>query len=161
HLGIDPGYLSRILLRFKKRRLVIQRPSKHDARQRTLALTSLGARTFGELDARAREDVRRMLARLSPAARPRLLEAMHTIESLLGPGAQPKVPYLLRPHQPGDIGWVVQRHGELYAQEYGWNEQFEALVAKIGADFIEHFDPRRERSWIAEREGERVGCVFL
>jgi DNA-binding MarR family transcriptional regulator/N-acetylglutamate synthase-like GNAT family acetyltransferase len=160
-LGIDAGYLSRILLRFKERRLVTKKPSRNDARQRPLALTPLGTRTFGDLDARAREAVRRMLAKVSGADRPRLIEAMHTIESLLAPGAEPKVPYLLRPHQPGDMGWVVQRHGEIYAQEYGWNERFEGLVAEIVAKFIEHFDPERERSWIAEREGERVGCVFL
>jgi len=86
---------------------------------------------------------------------------MQTIETLLGPRPEPKVPYLLRPHQPGDMGWVIHRHGALYAQEYGWDETFEALVAEIGAKFIREFDPKRERCWIAEREGEIVGSVFL
>jgi DNA-binding MarR family transcriptional regulator/GNAT superfamily N-acetyltransferase len=160
-LGIDAGYLSRILLRFKKRRFVTQKPSSSDARQRPLSLTALGARTFGELDARARTAVEQMLARVAGGDRPRVIEAMQTIESLLGPRAEPKVPYLLRPHQPGDMGWVVQRHGEIYAEEYGWNERFEGLVAEVVAKFIEHLDLERERCWIAEREGERVGCVFL
>jgi DNA-binding MarR family transcriptional regulator/GNAT superfamily N-acetyltransferase len=160
-LGIDAGYLSRILLRFKEQRLVTQRPSKSDARQRPLALTALGARTFDDLDARATEAVQRMLARVPGGDRPRLIEAMHTMESLLGPRAEPKVPYLLRPHQSGDMGWVVQRHGEIYAEEHGWNERFEGLVAEVVARFIKHFDRERERCWIAEREGERAGCVFL
>lgn len=160
-LDLDPGYLSRILLRFKQRRLITQKPSKEDARQRLLSLTATGRRIFDELDTRASREIRQMLARLSEAEQLRVVEAMLAIESLLGHRAEPKVSYLLRPHQPGDIGWVVQRHGELYAREYGWNEQFEALVARIAAQFIESFDPQRERSWIAEREGERVGCVFL
>lgn len=160
-LGIDPGYLSRILLRFEKRRLVVRTSSIKDARQRPLALTALGARTFGALDARASEEVRGMLAQVSRTDRLRLTEAMQTIEALLGPAKPPALPYVVRSQRPGDIGWVIQRHGELYAREYGWNERFEALVAKIACAFVENFDPRRERAFIAERDGENVGCVFL
>jgi DNA-binding MarR family transcriptional regulator len=164
-LAIDPGYLSRILLRLKKRRLVVQKSSKTDARQRPLALTSSGARTFGDLDTRARGEVHRLLEKVSAADRPRLIQAMQTIESLLGAQAEPAKPpttaYVLRSHRPGDLGWIVQRHGEIYHQEYGWTEEFEGLVAKIVAELIERFDPRRERVWIAERSGERVGSVAL
>jgi DNA-binding MarR family transcriptional regulator/GNAT superfamily N-acetyltransferase len=160
-LRIDPGYLSRILVRLKKRRLVVQTSSKDDARQRPLALSARGTKAIAGLDARANDEVRRMLAAVSEADRPRLTEAMRTIEALLRPGPAPKVPYILRPHRSGDIGWMVQRHGEIYAREYGWNEEFEALVATIGARFLDKLEPRRERAWIAERDGERVGCVFL
>ena len=98
---------------------------------------------------------------LAVANRIRLVQAMHAIETLLGAAPEPKVPYILRPHQPGDMGWVVHRHGVLYAQEYGYDEQFEALVAEIAAKFIQHFDSKRERCWIAEKEGAIVGSVFL
>ncbi|HEV8581899.1 MAG TPA: bifunctional helix-turn-helix transcriptional regulator/GNAT family N-acetyltransferase [Thermoanaerobaculia bacterium] len=160
-LGLDPGYLSRTLQRFRQRRLITQKASPEDGRQRLLSLTALGRRTFEDLDARASQEIQQMLARLSMTDQQRVVEAMRTIEGRLGERDEPKVPYFLRPHRPGDLGWVVQRHGELYAEEYGWNEEFEALVARIAAQFIERLDPRRERCWIAEREGERVGCVFL
>ncbi len=159
-LGLDAGYLSRILLRFRGQRLLTQEPAA-DRRQRLLSLSPLGRRTFADLDRRAAEDVQRMLTTIAPGERRRLVEAMAAVESLLGPRPEPRVSYLLRPHQPGDIGWVVSRHGALYAEEYGWNEEFEALVARIGAEFLAAFDPRRERCWIAERQGEPVGSVLL
>lgn len=160
-LGLDPGYLSRILRGFKKRNLVDRALSEIDRRQSHLSLTARGRKTFAPLDGRSGDEVASMLGKLSAVDQGRLIEAMHTIEGLLGQRAEPKVPYLLRPHQSGDMGWVVHRHGVLYAQEYGWNEQFEALVAEIVAKFIKEFDPKRERCWIAEREGEIVGSVFL
>jgi DNA-binding MarR family transcriptional regulator/GNAT superfamily N-acetyltransferase len=160
-LAIDPGYLSRILLRLKKRRLVVQKSSKTDARRRPLALTRTGERTFVDLDARARGEVHRLLEKVSAADRPRLTQAMQMIESLLGSRSEPANAYVLRSPRPGDLGWIVQRHGEIYHQEYGWNEQFEGMVAKIAAELIERFDPRLERVWIAERSGERVGSVAL
>jgi DNA-binding MarR family transcriptional regulator/GNAT superfamily N-acetyltransferase len=160
-LGLDAGYLSRILRGFKKRGLVTKMPSKADGRQSLLSLTARGRKTFAPLNTRSSDEVAAMLRKLPAVEQSRLIEAMHTIEELLGGRPEPKVPYLLRPHQPGDMGWVVHRHGVLYAQEYGWNEQFEALVAEIAAKFIKEFDPKLERCWIAEREHEIVGSVFL
>ena len=161
HLGLDPGYLSRILRKFGKRGWVAKTASPADGRQSLLALTAKGRDTFAPLDARSREEVGKMLGVLSTAGQNRLVEAMLAIEQLLGAQPESKTPYILRPHQPGDIGWVIHRHGVLYAQEYGYDEHFEALVAEIAAKFIQHFDPRRERCWIAEKDGEIVGCVFL
>ncbi len=161
-LGLDAGYLSRILRGFQRRGLIEKTPSQADGRETLLSLTKKGQRTFAPLDARSSAEIRALVGRLSPDGQTRLVEAMRTIESLLG-GADPEhqTPFLLRPHQPGDMGWVVHRHGVLYAQEYGWDERFEALVAEIVARFIQNFDPKRERCWIAERDGEIVGSVFL
>ena len=160
-LGLDAGYLSRILRNFGKKGLVEKRPSKSDGRQSLLRLTKKGQKEFAELNARQDAEVGAMLNKLSPDQQSRLLESMQTIQALLGGQPEPKVPYILRPHHPGDMGWVVHRHGVLYSQEYGWDEHFEALVAQIVADFISNHDPKRERCWIAEREGEIVGSVFL
>jgi DNA-binding MarR family transcriptional regulator/GNAT superfamily N-acetyltransferase len=160
-LGLDPGYLSRILRGFQVRGLVEKLPSDRDARQSLLALTAKGKEVFAALDARSSQQVSQMLAALSPEKRQRLLQGMRAIEDVLNPCSQPTTPYLLRPHQPGDMGWVVHRHGALYSQEYGYDEHFEALVAGIVAKFIQHFDPESERCWIAERDGEIVGSVFL
>ena len=160
-LDLDPGYLSRILRRFETRRLVGKRASTTDGRQSLLSLTPRGRKVFAPLNARSHREVAAMLGPLSATEQRHLLSAMETIERLLGDRPTPQVPYLLRPHQPGDMGWVIHRHGVLYAQEYGWDERFEALVAEIAARFIQHFDPQRERCWIAERAGEIVGSVFL
>lgn len=160
-LGLDPGYLSRILRGFKKRGMMGKTPSKADRRQSHLSLTARGRKTLAPLNARSGDEVAAMLSKLPPAEQRRLIEAMHTIEGLLGGRPEPKAPYLLRLHQPGDMGWVVHRHGALYAQEYGWDETFEALVAEIVAKFIKELDPKRERCWIVERDGEIVGSVFL
>lgn len=162
-LGLDPGYLSRILSKFEKRGLVSKSASQSDGRQSLLHLTARGRKTFATLDARQSAEVASMLRVMPHAGQPRLIQAMRTIETSLGAGseADTKTPYILRSHQPGDMGWVVHRHGVLYAQEYGYDEQFEALVAEIVANFIQHFDPRGERCWIAEREGEIVGSVLV
>jgi len=160
-LGLDAGYLSRLLRGLERRRLISRERSKSDARQSLLSLTAAGRRTFATLDTRSSAEVRAMLAKLSDVGQRRLVEAMRDVERLLGAAPEPKLPYLLRPHRPGDMGWVVHRHAALYAQEYGWDERFEALVAKIVAKFIDNFDPQRERCWIAERDGEIVGSVFL
>ena len=160
-LGVDPGYLSRILRGFKRRGLISKTRSVADGRQSHLSLTARGRTAFAPLDRRAHDEIRAMLGDLSEGDQQRLVQAMETIETLLGPRREPKVPYLLRPHQPGDMGWVIHRHGALYAREYAWDETFEALVAEIAAKFIRGFDPKRERCWIAEREGEIVGSVFL
>jgi len=161
YLGLDAGYLSRMLRGFQNRGLLAKSPSKADRRQTLLHLTKRGRQAFAVLDKRARKEVGALLGALSTAEQDRLLEACQTIEQLLGARPEPKTPYLLRPHQPGDMGWVVHRHGALYAQEYGWDERFEALVADIVAKFIRELDPKRERCWIAERDGEVVGSIFL
>jgi len=160
-LGLDAGYLSRILRGFERIGLIDRQASDIDARRSILRLTEQGREAFAPLDARSQEDIGAMLGGLSEPEQARLVEAMELVERLLGQRGEPRVPYILRPHRPGDMGWVVHRHGVLYAREYGWDERFEALVASIVADFIEQFDPRRERCWIAERGGEPVGSVFL
>ena len=160
-LGLDPGYLSRILARLGRRGLIDKVRSETDGRRRLLSLTSEGKDAFSLLDARSREEVAEMLGELSEGDQRRLLEAMWTIESVLTRGFKFSEPFFLRQHEPGDMGWVVHRHGVLYAREYGWDEHFEALVARIVADFIDKYDPAKERCWIAEMGGERVGCVFV
>ena len=160
-LALDAGYLSRILRGFERRRLIRRTPSKADRRQSHLSLTERGRAAFAPLNVRSRADIGAMLDRLGPGEQRRLIEAMQTIEGFLGAPAESRAAYVLRPHQPGDMGWVVHRHGALYGQEYGWDEQFEALVAGVVAKFIQNFDPKCERCWIAEKDGEIVGSVFL
>ena len=160
-LGLDPGYLSRILTRFERRGLVDRARSETDGRRRILSLTPEGEEAFSLLDERSREEVAEMLAEISEGDQRRLLEAMRNIESILSKSFKFSEPFILRPHEPGDMGWVVHRHGVLYAQEYGWDERFEALVAQIVADFVNNHDPAKERCWIAEMGRERIGCVFL
>jgi DNA-binding MarR family transcriptional regulator/GNAT superfamily N-acetyltransferase len=160
-LGLDPGYLSRILTGFEKDSLIDKRESSKDTRLTLLALTRKGRQAFEPLNARSDEQVKEILSKLSPAKQADLLHSMQTIESLLGPGIASKKAYVLRQHRPGDMGWVVWRHGLLYSQEYGYDERFEALVAEIVAEFVEKFDPARDRCWIAEKDGENAGSVFL
>jgi DNA-binding MarR family transcriptional regulator/predicted N-acetyltransferase YhbS len=163
-LGLDAGYLSRILHRFQEQSLIEKETSKSDGRQSFLQLSRKGRSAFAPLEARSQCEVRAMLGKLSGAGQKSLLEAMRSIERLLSSqkaAAAANAPYLLRFHQPGDMGWVVHRHGVLYAQEYGYDERFEALVAEIVAHFIQHFDSKRERCWIAEKDGEIVGSVFV
>jgi DNA-binding MarR family transcriptional regulator/GNAT superfamily N-acetyltransferase len=163
-LGLDAGYLSRILRRFESRGFVGRRPSPADARQSLLHLTRKGRAVFGPLEARAKGEVEALLQRITASDRRNVIDAMSTIEHVLGAPREETVraaPYLLRAHQPGDMGWVIHRHGALYAKEWGYNEEFEALVARICADFLDHFDPSGERCWIAERDGAIVGSVFL
>ncbi len=160
-LDLDPGYLSRILRGFARAGLLEKHPSPRDSRQRLLSLTDRGRAAFAPLDTASRAQIAAVLAELAPAERRRLVEAMRAVSGLLGDPGQRAEPYLLRPHGPGDMGWVVARHGALYAQEYGWDATFEALVAEIVAGFLRNFDPARERCWIAERNGENVGSVFL
>jgi len=163
-LAIDAGYLSRMLSDFEKRGLVEKRISQVDGRQSLLQLTKAGFEAFAPLDARAQEEVRNWLAPLTLTRQDTLVDAMRNIEAIFGGeslSASEASAYLLRPHQPGDMGWVVHRHGVLYAQEYGWDEHFEALVAGIVAEFIQRYDQKRERCWIAEKDGEIVGSVFL
>ncbi|GEJ57510.1 bifunctional helix-turn-helix transcriptional regulator/GNAT family N-acetyltransferase [Anaeromyxobacter diazotrophicus] len=162
-LDLDAGYLSRLLRGFGRRGLVKRTRSKGDGREVLLDLTAAGRRAFASLNARSEEEVGAMLAALPDGQQDHLIHSLSTIERLLddAKGRAARAPYLLRAHQPGDIGWVVSRHGAIYAQEYRWDLTFEALVARIAADFIDRFEPSREACWIAERDGVNVGCVFL
>lgn len=160
-LGLDAGYLSRILKKFEARGLLDRAPSRRDARQSVLELTAAGRAAFKPLDEASQAEFTAMLEKLTAEQRERLLAAMATIRTLLEEGTEPEPPFILRPHRPGDIGWVISRQAALYHREYGWDESFEALVAEIGAEFLKSFDPERENCWIAERNGEVVGSVFL
>jgi DNA-binding MarR family transcriptional regulator/GNAT superfamily N-acetyltransferase len=160
-LDLDAGYLSRILGAFERRGLVARARSSTDGRRSHFSLTVKGRRAFASLDRGARAHVATLLADRSAEEHQRLVSAMQTIESVLGKRPELDRSYQVRPHRPGDIGWVVQRHGALYAQEYGWDETFEGFVAEIAGHFLQKHDPARERCWIAERNGESVGCVFV
>src|SRR5215469_10262374 len=185
-LGLDRGYLSRMLQGFRKRGWITTTPSRADRRRVLLSLTNKGRKVFLPLDRRSSEEVRAMLAQLSDSEQQRLLEAMHAIQEILGHHSRHELltaerrgvvsgtqreraaapsgdesSYILRPPRPGDMGWVVERHGELYRQEYHYDERFEALVAEIVAEFVENFDARHERSWISEKNGQRMGTIFL
>ncbi|WP_309083163.1 helix-turn-helix domain-containing GNAT family N-acetyltransferase [Chelativorans sp.] len=160
-LGLDAGYLSRMLKRFEQRGFLKRRPLAQDARQSRLVLTEVGRRAFEPLNRASRDQVARLLTPLASTEREKLVSAMATVERLLGSPPEPKVPYVLRPLRVGDLGWIAHRQGLLYNQEYGWDETYEALVTQILAEFVNRFDPRSEASWVAEREGEVVGSVFL
>jgi DNA-binding MarR family transcriptional regulator/N-acetylglutamate synthase-like GNAT family acetyltransferase len=160
-LRLDPGYLSRILTGFRKSGLIERHPSRTDGRQSHLSLSDKGQAAFAPLDARSHDEIGALLASLSVDEQHRLVEAMQTIERLLGVEPEHRAPDLLRPPHAGDLGWIIHRHGALYAQEYGWDEEFEALVASIVAKFVTNFNPERERCWIAERDGKIVGSVFV
>ena len=164
-LDLDAGYLSRVLRNFEKRGLIRRSVSASDARQSHLALTPRGRKAFAPLQQRSQRDAGDTLDNLKPADQSRLVAAMSTIENLLEPHAaeeaKPRGNYLLRGPKPGDFGWIVKRHAELYAEEYGWTEPFEGLCAQIVADFVNRYDAKCERCWIAEMNGENVGCVML
>ncbi|WP_293386385.1 bifunctional helix-turn-helix transcriptional regulator/GNAT family N-acetyltransferase [Phenylobacterium sp.] len=160
-VGLDAGYLSRIVARLERDGVVARERSASDGRSAVLRLTPQGAEVFGPFDRRAAAVVEGLLAPLSAAERPRLVDAMRTVESLLGAREAAETPITLRPHRQGDMGWVIARNAEVYGTEYGWGPSIEWKTARICADFLERFDPTCERCWIAERDGERLGCVFL
>jgi DNA-binding MarR family transcriptional regulator/GNAT superfamily N-acetyltransferase len=160
-LGLDPGYLSRVLTRFEERGFVLRQAAEGDNRRRLLRLTDEGRAAYSLLDARSGDEAARMLGALPDGDRVRLIRAMRTIAEILGDRKAPPVAFILRDPEPGDLGWVVERHGAVYAREYGWDESFEALVARIVADYAAGHDPRKERCWIADSGGLPVGCVFL
>ena len=160
-LDLDAGYLSRLLAGFEDQRLLRRVPDPGDGRALLLSLTERGESTFARLDARSRQEVRTMLGKLPPRSQARLLGAIATIEALLGAPPDETASYLLRQHRPGDLGYVVHRHGVVYAHEHGWDETFEAVVARIASDFVATFDPAVERCWIAERDGEIIGSVLI
>jgi len=158
-LGLDAGYLSRIVGAFERRGLISKRRSEADGRQVLLQLTEPGWQAFAPLNQRSHDDIGALLGQLSDSDQELVVKAMDTIERLLGAAPEPRAPYVLRPPLPGDMGWVVQRHGALYAREHGWDETFEALVAEIVAKFVRTYNAKRERCWIAEKDGNNVGCV--
>jgi DNA-binding MarR family transcriptional regulator/GNAT superfamily N-acetyltransferase len=160
-LGLDAGYLSRIVHRFVSLGMIARSPATDDARRSVLQLTKAGRRAFAPLNERARREISDMLGPLPARAQRNVVAAMQDVERLLGGRGVRDVPVRLRRHQPGDMGWVVHRHGALYACEWGYNAEFEALVARIVADFLDNLDPSGERCWIAERAGEIVGSVFV
>jgi DNA-binding MarR family transcriptional regulator/GNAT superfamily N-acetyltransferase len=162
-LDLDAGYLSRILRRFEQRGWIAREAAAHDARQSILRMTDDGHAAFEPMQLKSRQETAALIATVPPAARPRLMDAMTTLQRLLEPGkvGQRQAHIALRDPRPGDMGWVVQQHGEIYWQEYGFDGRFEALVADIAAKFIRDFDPAWEKGWIAELEGERVGSVFV
>jgi DNA-binding MarR family transcriptional regulator/GNAT superfamily N-acetyltransferase len=159
-LGMDAGYMSRMLRRFSEQGLIERQAAPDDARQTILRLSSKGQAAFAELNARSATQWAALLATLSEQKQAQLVQAMEQIEALFNPRPLPRA-YVLREPRPGDMGWVIQRHGALYAQEYGWDNSFEALVAEICAAFLHNFDPQWERCWIAEIDGEPVGSVFV
>lgn len=161
-LALDTGYLSRILRRFEERGWLHRVPSPADARQSLLKLTDAGHSAFAPLQQKSRDEAAALLAPLPPAAREKLVVAMQAVQRLLEPSAAAATrTVVLRDPRPGDMGWVVMQHGEIYAREYGFSDEFEGLVAGIVAKYIEKFDPAREKGWIAELDGERVGSVFV
>jgi len=159
-LDLDLGYLSRLLQDLRRQQLVQGEASKHDARQTRLSLTPKGRKAFGALDEGSRRAMGEMLAPLPVPHREKLMKALQTVHAVLEPRA-PNGQIKLRAHRPGDMGWVIQAHGAIYQQEYGWGVRFEALVAEIAAKFIQNFDPKRERCWIAAMDGAPVGSVFV
>ena len=160
-LALDAGYLSRLLRGLERNGVLARTRSAADGRQHHLALTAKGRGAYETLNARSNKDVAALLEGLPEPQQRGLVSALETVETVLGARPAPGAPYLLRTHQPGDMGWVISRHAALYAQEYGWDETFEALVAEIAARFIRNFDAKRERCWIAERDGRNVGSVCL
>jgi DNA-binding MarR family transcriptional regulator/GNAT superfamily N-acetyltransferase len=158
-LGVDGGYLSRVLGRLEADGLLTRQRSATDARRQLARLTTKGRRAFRTLDRRSAAEIGGALDRLTVEEQQRLVTAMTTIQTLVEGSPRPQA-FVLRPPHSGDFGWVVNRHGLIYAQEYGWDEAFEALVARIVADYLDHRDPKREAAWIAEIDGEAVGCVF-
>jgi DNA-binding MarR family transcriptional regulator/N-acetylglutamate synthase-like GNAT family acetyltransferase len=160
-LGLDRGYLSRILHKFEHHGWLNTRPSSEDRRRVLLSLTRKGHNVFAPLDRRSSEEVAAALADLSPAQQKHLVKRMGDIEGMLHRRKPSPPTYILRQHRPGDMGWIVHRHGVLYSQEYGYDERFEALVAQIVAEFVLHFDAKCDRCWIAEKNGSIAGCIFL
>jgi DNA-binding MarR family transcriptional regulator/GNAT superfamily N-acetyltransferase len=160
-LDLDPGYLSRLLRNFEKQGLIARKASTKDARQSHLMLTPRGKRAFAPLEKRSQKQAGSMLGKLKPKQQTELVTAMNSIQSMLdGPAARVAAPILRQP-KPGDFGWIVTRHAQLYRDEYGWTEPFEGLCAQIVADFVNKFDPNKERAWIAELDGENAGSIML
>lgn len=161
-LSLDPAYVSRLLKRLETRGLIERRTSPDDGREKLHGLTGSGAELFAELDRRSRAQVSDLLHDLSATEQAELTGAMDRIRELISPGEAPASdPFIIRPHRPGDIGWVISRHGAIYAEEFGWDISFEALVADIAGQFLRELQPEWEQCWIAERHGRNAGSVFV
>ncbi len=160
-LGMDPGYLSRILRKLERNGLFQRKISKEDGRHAALMLTARGRSAFKKLNAGSNEQARAALEDLPPGTRMELIRCMQSIESILTKADRSRLPYVLRPHRIGDMGWIVYRESVGYAEQYGWDQTFEALVARIVDEFVTNFNPSRERCWIAEIDGQNVGHIFL
>ena len=161
NLGLDMGYLSRILGKLEEQQLIRRAPAEQDARQRVIQVTTKGKKAVSTLDSRSQEQAGSLLAELTDPQQTSILQAMSQIQTVLGDGQATNEPYIIRTHHTGDLSWIAYRHAVLYRQEYGWNEAFEALVLEITAHFLKHYDPKAERCWVAERSGETLGCVLL
>jgi len=161
NLGLDMGYLSRILGKLEEQQLIRRAPAEQDARQRVIHVTPKGKKAVSTLDSRSQEQAGSLLAELTGPQQASVLQAMSRIQAVLGDGQANNEPYVIRTHRSADLSWIAYRHAVLYRQEYGWNEAFEALVLEITAHFLKHYDPEAERCWVAERSGEILGCVLL
>ena len=159
-LDLDAGYLSRILNKLEQQNLIEKNRSDEDGRQRPRKLTHEGQKAFELLDQRSNDEVSEILNKLSSGDRVNLVDAMATIEGILDKSFKYSEPFYLRQHEAGDMGWVIHQHGLLYHREYGWDERFEMLVARICLDFVNTYDAQREHCWIAEMQGEQVGSIF-
>jgi DNA-binding MarR family transcriptional regulator/N-acetylglutamate synthase-like GNAT family acetyltransferase len=160
-LFLDKGYLSRVLAGFARRGFIKKVHSSDDGRESILKLTAKGRALFSRLNEKASAEVAAMLDAVPPAGQPRLIEAMATIETFLGSIDPASPAFTIREHRPGDMGWIIERHAQIYTDEYNWNSNFETLVTEIGAKFLRDLKPDRERCWIAERNGVNVGCVLM
>ncbi|NQW54911.1 MAG: MarR family transcriptional regulator [Rhodospirillales bacterium] len=160
-LGLDPGYVSRLLQGLEKRGCIGRKRSTADKRQTELTLTAKGQRLWGAMNEQSRQDIANLLAGLPVERQDRLVKALETVQRLLDEPPEKRTPFTLRPHQPGDMGWIIRRQTQLYTNEYGWDGTFEAMLAEIAGKFIAKFDPKSDNCWIAERNGEMVGAVFL
>ncbi|WP_025898356.1 bifunctional helix-turn-helix transcriptional regulator/GNAT family N-acetyltransferase [Sneathiella glossodoripedis] len=160
-LNLDPGYISRCLNKFQKKGLILKTISEEDRRKHTLSLTDQGLKEFAKLDRKSSALFQNILSDLSETNQQRLVSAMEEIEKLLNQSGQSTAPVILRPHGAGDMGWIIQAHGEIYSKEYGWSLEFEQLVAQIAADFLKNFNPEREICWIAELAGQRIGSAMV
>lgn len=161
NLGLDMGYLSRILAKLEGQQLIRRAPAERDARQRLIQVTPKGKKAMSTLDSRSEEQAGSLLAKLTDPQQANVLQAMSQIQAALGDSQATGEPYIIRTHRTGDLSWIAYRHAVLYSQEYGWNQAFEALVLEITARFLKHYDPETECCWVAERSGEILGFVLL
>ncbi len=160
-LGLDAGYVSRVLKKFEKHHLITREVSQQDRRQQLIVLTATGRDEFDDLNVKSAQLFGTMLEKLNHDEQTRLIAAMNTIKNLLDEKKANPSPYLLRPHRPGDMGWIVQNHGQIYSEEYGWDDSFEALVAEIVSAFLTNFDAKSDCCWIAEKDGRNVGSAMI